>query len=93
MSRKLIPAEVPREQIAEMPFDNVQVGDFSIMVCYGLPCSVYLSEQTIGEQPKQRFTMPRSTFNKLIHWYMTGHVPDEDPKKRKRGSPRKDGGE
>jgi hypothetical protein len=60
-----------------MTHDNVEVGDFSIMTD---ATTVWLSEQTVGEAPTQKFEIDRSTFNKLILWYTKGIVPKEDRK-------------
>lgn len=73
-----VPMTATKEEICEMLFDNVEVGDFSIMTD---AATVWLSEQAMCEMPRQQIEMPRAIFNKLIKWYTEGVVPREDKRK------------
>ena len=57
------------EQICKLPRDNVESGDFSIVLGSQ---EIYLAEQRPGEDRKQHIEIPRLNFNALVKWYLTG---------------------
>lgn len=78
MTTNLSPMYATWTEICAMPFDNVQVGDFSIMTD---GVTVWLSEHHPGSEQAQCFALRREVFNKLILWYTQNVVPEEDKRK------------
>ena len=75
---RAIPMTCTEQEICDSDFDNVEVGDFSIMTDAR---TVWISEQPCGHDRKQHFEIDREIFNKLIRWYTEGVVPKEDKRK------------
>jgi hypothetical protein len=73
-----VPMTYTYDQLCSASHDNVEVGDFSIMTDTDV---VWLTEQALGEMPKQKFEVSRETFNKLILWYTKGIIPKEDKRR------------
>lgn len=69
------PADCSEDQLCRIGRDNISVGDFSILTD---SYRVWLSEQKIGESPKQGIEIPPAVFKKLAQWYFR-------PQRMKRG--------
>lgn len=67
-----VPATCTFKQLVTIRRDNLSVGDFSILTDAK---TVWLTEQAMGERPKQTFAIPRVRFNKLIRWYLRPQKP------------------
>lgn len=71
MSKKTKPAFSPatctESQLCRIKRDNFDVGNFTIMTDAH---KVWLSEQPMGGTVVQQIGMTRSTFNKLVRWYL-----------------------
>ena len=74
-----VPMNCTDDELCAMEYDNVQVGDFSIMTDTH---TVWLSQQAMGEYRTQHCEISRDAFNKLIRWYTQGIVPKEDRRSR-----------
>jgi hypothetical protein len=66
-SREVAPATCTFKQLIALTRDNLSVGDFWIGTD---TTNVWLTEQAMGESPKQTFAIPRRDFNRLIRWYL-----------------------
>lgn len=60
------PAKCRTEQLYRISRGNIEVGDFSLGTDTYV---VWLTEQRIGEPPRQSIEIPRRIFNKFIRWY------------------------
>lgn len=63
------------DQVCALQRDNISVGDF--WICLEDEVGVSIVEQKTGSPAKQRITLPRSTFDKFIDWYMREQKVDK----------------
>lgn len=66
-NRAYAPATCTFKQLVTIARDNLSVGDFWIGTDGR---NVWLTEQAMGERPKQTFAIKRRDFNRLIKWYL-----------------------
>lgn len=65
--KQITPANCSEAQLLKMHRDHTVLGDFTLMTdSYHL----WISEQKIGESPKQHIEMTRAQFNRLLRWYL-----------------------
>lgn len=66
----MVPIEAKtHDQICELKRDNVESGDFWMLLGEG---ELTICEQKSGSNPEQSLTIPRKNFDALVRWYMTG---------------------
>jgi hypothetical protein len=61
--------------ICAMPFDNIQIGEYGIMVD---EVTVLIDKQRTGEPREAAVTLPRWVFDRFVDWYERGIIPREE---------------
>lgn len=65
--KQITPANCTEAQLCKMHRDHTVIGDFALMTdSYHL----WITEQKMGENPRQQIEMTRAQFNRLLRWYL-----------------------